>query len=386
MDRFLERVVVASDSFKGSLTSRQAGYAMAEGVRRAWPGCDVDVIAVADGGEGLVDAISTAKRHHTVADSLHRPINCCYGLLDDGQTAVVETASCAGMALLPATERNPLVTTTLGVGQLMAHAIGHGAKKILIGLGGSSTNDAGIGLLSALGFKFLDSAGHEVPLCGAGLEMIDRIDSRNVIAVPSTVKIVAVCDVTAPFCGPEGAAYVFGPQKGASQDDVERLDRGLRHFAAVMKSATGVDVSHMPGAGAAGGIGGSLRALLGARLCPGIEVMLDVVAFDNRLSGTSLVITGEGHADSQTLLGKAPWGVLQHSRKAGVPVMLVAGKVDNRAAMLTAGFMDAIEATPSGMAPQDYMQPAIASENLANAVYRVLAQSNTLSQSFHTGS
>ena len=326
------KVAVALDSFKGSLSSLQAGEAVARGVRVAYPDAEVAVRPLADGGEGtaaaLVDGLHGSWRHVTVTGPLGVPVTAAYGLLPDGG-AVLEMASAAGITLVPAAARNPLLATTFGVGELIAAAIQDGCRRFLVGIGGSATNDGGAGLLQALGFRLLDAQGAELPRGGAALARLARIDRSQVLPQLADCSFRVACDVTNPLCGPNGASAVFGPQKGASPDDVARLDAALAHFAAV----SGVP-SDFPGAGAAGGLGYGFKAFLGAELARGVDIVLQETHFEDVVRTADVIVTGEGRLVAQSAMGKAPQGVARLAKRYGKPALAFAGCVTPDAARL----------------------------------------------------
>lgn len=371
----LRKVVIAIDSFKGCLTSQEAGEAAARGVRRAWPGCQTLTVPVADGGEGLLEALVNVGGGSLVSVRAHDPLmevrEASYGLSSDGQTAFVEMARISGLPLVPEARRNPLLTTTYGTGELICDALGRGCRRVLIGLGGSATNDAGMGMLQALGFHFLNKEGKERALGGQALGEVERIDDTDVLPAVRETVFLAACDVRNPFYGPEGAAHVFAPQKGATPEQVEELDKGLRHFSKVIRRHTGTDISALPGAGAAGGMGGGLAAFLHAKLKPGIELVLDTAGFPALLRDADLVITGEGRADFQTLMGKVPAGVLAEARRQGIPVVLLAGQVEDEAALLRAGFKKVCSINPPGTPLSRALRPDFARQQLEETAERV---------------
>jgi glycerate kinase len=338
----LRKIVVAADSFKGSLTSQQVADSIEKGIHSVIPDCRVTKIAIADGGEGTVEAVVGARCGElvevVVADPLMRPVGAKYGIVDGGKTAVIEMAAASGLPLLSPAERNPMLTTTFGTGELIKDALGRGCRKFLIGIGGSATNDAGTGMLSALGFRFSDSAGKEISPCGGELSRIDRIDSSGVLAAVADSEFVVACDVDNPLSGPNGAAYVFARQKGADDAMIARLDEGLVHFATVIRRYNGADIDQYPGAGAAGGLGGAFLSLLGGRLISGIDMVLEAVGFAEQLGDADLVITGEGKLDRQTAMGKAPGGVLKAAERAEVPVIAIGGAVTDSAVLAEQGF------------------------------------------------
>ncbi|MFJ9819209.1 glycerate kinase [Streptomyces sp. NPDC101151] len=324
------RVLIAADKFKGSLTAVQVAERVTAGLRRVAPGLDVEALPVADGGDGTVDAAVAAgfeRREVRVAGPLGTEVTAAFALR--GDTAVVEMAEASGLQRLPAGVFAPLTASTYGSGELLRAALDAGARTIVFGVGGSATTDGGAGMLAALGARFLDEAGEPVPPGGGGLAELARADLSGLDPRLSSVELVLASDVDNPLTGPKGAPAVYGPQKGASPDDVATLDAALAHFAKVLEAAVGpraAEHAAAPGAGAAGGIGyGAL--LLGARFRPGIEVMLDVLGFAPALERADLVITGEGSLDEQTLHGKAPAGVAAAARAAGKEVVAVCGRL-----------------------------------------------------------
>jgi glycerate kinase len=323
------RVLVCPDKFRGTLTARQAGEAIERGWRRARPDDDIEVVPLADGGEGTLDVLAppnddaTRRMIERVTGPLGDPVDAAFGLR--GATGVIEMARASGLELVPADRRDPSRTTTWGTGELMAAAIEAGARRLLVCLGGSATNDGGVGMAAALGARFLDATGEPIGRGGGSLVALDRIDAGPVFDLVRAVEVIGVTDVDNPLCGPAGASTVFGPQKGASPDDVIVLDRALAHLAAVAARDLGADRSREPGAGAAGGLGFGLLAFAGARLRRGVEVVMDAVGFQERLAAASVVVTGEGAFDAGSLHGKVPAGVLQASALAGVPVAVLCG-------------------------------------------------------------
>jgi glycerate kinase len=323
------KVVVAPNSFKGSLSATHAASAIARGVREAFPDAEIVEIPVADGGDGTVEALVTARngiyRWANVEGPLGDPVLSHFGLLDDGSTAVVELASASGYELIHPARRDPRKTSTFGFGQLLEAARQAGAKSIIAGIGGSATNDGGTGMATALGYRLLDSAGRELPRGGSALSRLDRIDASGLNAGWGSVKVMVACDVTNPLTGPHGASYVYGPQKGADPVTVRQLDAALGHLADVIERDFNKRVRDLPGAGAAGGTGAGLIAFLDAQLVPGAPLVVEASGFDQKLEGAALVITGEGKADSQTAYGKAPGEVARRAKAARIPVLLMAG-------------------------------------------------------------
>lgn len=332
-------IIVCPDSFKGSLSSIEVADAIERGIRSI-TGADAQIhkIPLADGGEGTVDALVRAKDGRIctarVMDPLGRGIEASYGILGIGVVAVIEMSSASGLCLLSDNERDPLVTSTFGTGQLIEAALDAGALKIVIGIGGSATNDGGAGAMTALGARFLDANGRELPPGGAALIDLDRVDMSGFRFPVGRVEVEVACDVANPLCGPMGASAVYGPQKGATPEMVEQLDAALARYAEVIKRDLGADIADMPGAGAAGGLGAGLAAFLGAKLKSGIDMVLDIAGFDEALKFADLVITGEGRIDEQTAYGKTIGGVLKRASAAGVPVVAIAGSVSGDLSLL----------------------------------------------------
>ena len=325
------RYLCAPDSFKESLTAAEAARAMAEGIRRGDPDAEIRCLPMADGGEGtaraLADATGGTMLTASAHDPLGRPVQAGLALLGDGRTAVVETAAASGLALLRPSERDPKATTSYGTGELIRAALDAGAETIIVGLGGSATNDAGAGLLQALGVRLLDKNGNDLAHGGAALANLTTIDISTMDPALKNVAITAACDVTNPLTGPTGASAVFGPQKGASKDDVATLDAALAHFAQVIDSQLGVAVNDVPGAGAAGGIGAALKGFLNAEFRPGIAIVIEQSGLDAAAQWADVVFTGEGSIDFQTKFGKTPAGVAETAKRHGKPVIAVAGHI-----------------------------------------------------------
>ena len=392
------KIVIASDSFKGSLSSIEVAESVEKGILDVLPSCNVVKVAVADGGEGTKEALCQTLGGKTVEipveDPIGRTINASYVILEDGITAVLEMSAASGLTLLTPSERNPMRTSTYGTGQLIADALGRGCRRFLAGIGGSATNDGGMGMLEALGYRFLDDDGNELSGIGASLSKVCRIDDSRVLQAVHESEFIVACDVDSPLYGPDGAAYVFAPQKGADPEMVRALDDGLRHFAEVtamyMNSSENgssanlddgeyllvngnviQDVSSMPGAGAAGGLGYAFVTFLGARLKRGVDMVLDAIGFDKMIEGADLVITGEGRIDAQTLTGKTPYGVLQRASRQDIPVMALAGLVDLDD---SSGFTAIRQITPPDMRLSEAMLPAVASANLRRTISALLQQ------------
>lgn len=323
------RIVVAPDSYKGSVSAVEVAQAMERGILKVFPDAQVRRIPIADGGEGTVDALVAATGgrlcHTEVRGPLGEPLDAQWGLLGDGRTAVIEMAAASGLPLLTPETRDPRKTTTRGTGELMRAALDAGLSRIIIGIGGSATNDGGAGMARALGVRFLDGAGVELADGGAALADLAQIDLSGIDPRLAQTEIIVACDVDNPLCGPRGASAVFGPQKGASPEMVDELDRALAHFARHAKTATGRDVATHPGAGAAGGLGAGLLFFTPAVLRPGVEIVLEAVSFAAAVTDADFVITGEGSTDFQTAFGKAPVGVARVAKHFAVPVFCISG-------------------------------------------------------------
>lgn len=373
----MRKIVLAIDSFKGSLTSAEAEAAALEGIRRVYPQAETICIPIADGGEGMLEALSSLCVQEVrlrVHGPLDEKVETRYLISSNGQTAYIEMASASGLPLVPENQRNPLLTTTRGTGQLMCDALDRGCNHLIIGLGGSATNDGGMGMLSALGIRFLNNQGKELKGRGCDMEKVDRIDTSLAHPAMKAVRCTAVCDVRNPFYGPEGAAYIFSPQKGATPDEVQLLDKGLRHLAKIYRQTTGHDIATLPGAGAAGGLGGALAAFLNAELRPGISLLLEANGFQDKIKGADLIITGEGRADRQTTMGKVPAGVLNESRQTGIPVVLIAGQVTDEKILRSAGFSQVYATTPPNMPLSTAMQKDVAQANISRIIERILKE------------
>ena len=332
------RIVFAIDSFKGSLSSIEAGNAAAEGARRVFPDAECVVRPLADGGEGTVEALAAGLggelRTVAVTGPAGRPAEAAYGVV--GGTAIMEMAQAAGITLVSGAERNPLHTTTFGVGEMIRDALAHGCRRFVVGIGGSATNDGGAGMLQALGFRLLDREGRDIPRGGEGLASLARIDRTMALPELAACEFRIACDVTNPLCGARGASAVFGPQKGATPAMVATLDAALAHFAAV----AGGDPD-FPGAGAAGGLGFAFREFLGGELKSGVALVLEETRFEEAIRGADLVVTGEGRLDAQTVMGKAPIGVARLAKRSGKKVLAFSGCVTPDAGVVNEHGIDA---------------------------------------------
>lgn len=352
----MKKCVVVSDSFKGTVSSREICEIAQRVIPRHFPACEVVCIPVADGGEGTVDcfvqAMGAQRVGVTVTNALGEKSAAAYARI--GELAIIEMAAAAGLPQVGAL-RCPGTATTYGVGELITHAAHSGCRRILLGLGGSATNDGGCGCAAALGVRFYDADGQSFVPVGDTLGRIARIDTAEAEALLRSVEITVMCDVTNPLYGPTGAAYVFAPQKGADAEKVKSLDAGLRHFGDVIRSQYGLDVSAMPGAGAAGGMGAGCVALLGGTIQSGIDAVLDVTGFDRQLEGADLVITGEGRIDSQSADGKVVSGVARRTRAKGVPLIAIAGGIADSAGAVYDIGVSAMFSTDRAALPVDML-------------------------------
>ncbi len=326
-------IIAAPDSYKGSLSAVGVADAMARGIYAVFPNARVHKLPIADGGEGTVEALVAATGgtilHQPVTGPLGETVTAAWGLLGDKRTAVIEMAAASGLPLVDKDRRNPLVATTYGTGELIKAALDRGVRSFIIGIGGSATNDAGAGLAQALGVKFLDGSGRELPFGGAALASLAHIDLSGLDPRLAEATILVACDVANPLCGPQGASAVYGPQKGATPQMVARLDAALEHFAEVATAATGRSVAERPGAGAAGGLGAGLLFFTNAQLKPGVEIVLEAAGFADLVRQAAFVITGEGATDFQTAFGKAPVGVAKLAKQHNVPTICLSGGLGN---------------------------------------------------------
>lgn len=371
------KVICAFDSFKGCMTSLEAGEAAKKGVMGAMPGCMVSVMPMADGGEGTIDAIRSMTGGREVPirvlDPLLRERESEYVMDCDGETAYIEMAQCSGLTMLTPDERDAMRTSSYGLGMAMAKAIEAGAKHITICLGGSATNDAALGALQALGLKVYTRDGIlNRPVTGTDLIDITDIDATELDSLKIQCDITVLYDADIPFCGPMGAVRLYAPQKGVKAEDLDGLERGMKNVREVVERKTGIKTASVKGAGAAGGAGYGLAAIAGAKMESGIEYMLSLSDFDAILDEIAIVLTGEGKADSQTLQGKVSAGILSHARNQGVPVWLFSGKVENKDALLKAGFGKVIDINAGQDTAQDPMDNTVARRRLENAVRRTV--------------
>lgn len=323
------KIVIAPDSFKESLSAMQVAEAIEQGFSEIFPQAEYIKLPMADGGEGTVESMVAAtggeRVHVNVTGPLGLPVNGFFGWMGDGETAVIEMAAASGLHLVAHEQRNPLITTSFGTGELILAALNHGARKIILGIGGSATNDGGAGMMQALGAHFHDIDGKELHVGGAALAQLASVDLSQLDARLAQTDILVACDVDNPLCGAKGASAVFGPQKGATPERVKQLDAALQHYGEKIELATGKSVLNVAGAGAAGGMGAALFGLLNARLQPGIEIVTEALKLADAVQGADLVITGEGRIDSQTIHGKTPVGVARVAKRYDIPVIAIAG-------------------------------------------------------------
>ncbi|OCL26586.1 glycerate kinase [Orenia metallireducens] len=351
----MNKILVAPDSFKGNLTALEVADNIEKGILSVLPEVEVIKVPMADGGEGtvqsLVDATKGKLIYKEVTGPIGEAVQAQFGILGDGKRAVIEMATASGLPLVPLDKRDPTKTTTYGTGELIKAALDQGVEELIIGIGGSATNDGGVGMAQALGISFLDKDGNEVGFGGGELAKIESIDLSGFDSRVNEIDIKVACDVTNPLYGPNGAAYIYGPQKGANSKMVKELDNNLRHFAAIVARELNKNVQNISGAGAAGGLGAGLVAFLGAQLKSGIEIVLEANNFVDKLAGVDLVITGEGQLDNQTVNGKTPIGVARVAKKYNIPVIAIAGNVVDNVDKKVEGEIDAVFSTNQQLIP-----------------------------------
>ncbi|EGW36247.1 glycerate kinase [Desulfosporosinus sp. OT] len=369
------RIVIAPDSFKGCLTALNVALAMSRGVQRVYPESVIDLIPMADGGEGTVEAILSSvggeKIEIKVSDPLGRPIRAAYGLIDEGNTAIIEMAAASGLTLLNDEERNPRLTSTQGTGELILDALERGVKKILLGIGGSATNDGGAGLAVALGVRLLDAQGKDLPQGGAALANLINIDMSGIDPRLSKAVIEVACDVQNPLCGSEGASAVYGPQKGANSEDIRVLDAALQNLGERLSEYAGTNLLKLVGGGAAGGLGAGVVGFLGAKLRPGSQMVLEVANAEEKIQHADLVLTGEGRTDFQTAYGKAPVGVAALAKKYEIPVLVISGSVEGLPDLLTdSGVASCFSVSEGPTTIEEAYKKA--EDQLERAVWRIL--------------
>ena len=380
------KIIIAPDSFKESLSAEGVASAIGKGFSDVFPDAELVLLPVADGGEGTTDALVAATSGQRISQAATGPIgesvDAFWGVLGQAvqgveggtlvsKTAVIEMAAASGLDLITREQRDPLTTTTRGTGELILAALDQGAEHIIVGLGGSATNDAGAGMLQALGVKLLDEVGKDIPAGGGGLSQLHSIDLSDMDSRLQAVRFEVACDVDNPLVGPNGASAIFGPQKGATPELVRLLDKNLEHFAKLTLAATGQDIVNAPGAGAAGGLGGAFLGYLNANLKSGIDIVLDAVAFESHLEGASLVVTGEGRIDSQSVRGKTPVGVSKRAKAFGnIPVIALAGSVASDAEVVYEHGIDAVFSVVQGVTTLENAL-AEADENLYRTAHNV---------------
>lgn len=379
-------VIVAIDSLKGSLRSLQAGAAAKKGILRAIPAATVSVKPVADGGEGTVNALVSGLSGRSVTIAVTGPlgetVEATYGILPD-HTAVIEMAEAAGLPLVPAEKRNPMITTTYGVGEMILHALDEGCRSFIIGIGGSATNDGGTGMLRALGCRFRKADGSEIALGAQELSELATIETEALDPRLKESHFSIACDVINPLCGPSGASYIFAPQKGADPATVRKLDTALAHLADMTAVTLGTDLRDQPGAGAAGGLGFAFASYLNGTLRPGVDIVLDAVLPESELRAADIVVTGEGSFDGQTAMGKAPVGIARRAKACGCKVIVLAGSIEHsgvRATQQNPPLIDAVfPILPGAMTLEEAMHEDVAYENMeytAEQVFRVVGIEN----------
>ena len=350
------RFLFASDSFKGTLSSQRTAQLLAQAAQEIFPGCEWDSVTAADVGEGTTDAVLDVAQGErirvTVTGPLGEPVEASYGVLNDGRV-VMEMAAASGLPLVPEKDRDPRRTTTYGTGEMIRDALERGYRDISIAIGGSATNDGGMGCMRALGIRFLDASGAELSGCGEDLIRIERIDISGLDPRVREAHFTVMCDVTNPLCGPEGATYTYGRQKGGTPEILEELEMGMCHYRDLIKKQFDVDMDRIPGAGAAGGLGAALMVFLKGQLRSGIETVLDLIGFDKKLEGVSLVVTGEGATDWQSVFGKVMQGVGEHCKRKGIPAVAIVGSMGPGAEDIFDHGIDSIMTTVNGIMPLD---------------------------------
>lgn len=373
----MQKIIIAIDSFKGCLSSIEVAQACKKGIHNTFPNCNVVIIPIADGGEGtletLVEATAGTYRTINVHNPLMKLIPASYGILgDDNKTAVIEMAKASGLTLIPQSSRNPLVTTTFGTGELIRDAILSGCETIMVGIGGSATNDAGLGMLQALGFRFYDSNKKLLGVGGKIMAEVAFMDDINKMPQLKNVKFKIACDVNNPFFGVNGAAQIYGPQKGATSEIVQQLDKGLENINNLVKANFNIDLQSIPGSGAAGGLGGGFMAFLNATLESGIQVVLETMKFEEQLLNANLIITGEGKLDEQTLMGKAPQGILAVAKRRKIPLIAIAGSIENPSKLNKGGMSAVFSITPYPVSLEKAMEKDFSKSNIENTVTQLM--------------
>lgn len=369
------KIVIAIDAFKGSLTSIDAGNTIKSAILKVKPDADVIVKPMADGGEGttdaLIDGLNGRKVNITVTGPLGTAVNAYYGILPETNTAVMEMAQAAGITLISENQKNPFIATTYGVGEMILDACKKGCKNFIIGIGGSATNDGGLGMLKALGYSFLDLNGKDVGAGAKALSHIQTIDDKNVSPLLASCNFRIACDVNNPLYGPNGATYIYGPQKGVTKEQLPILDNSMKHFAHISSDFLGVEHANTPGAGAAGGMGFAFLSYLNASLIPGIELIIEAVDLENAIKECDIVITGEGRLDYQTAMGKAPVGIARLAKKYNKKVIAFAGSVTEDAVNCNQAGIDAFFPIIRGITS---LEDAMISENAKRNLFATVEQ------------
>ena len=376
------KAVIAIDSLKGSLSSMEAGYAIADGIRRVH-GQDAEIVVrpLADGGEGTVEALvsgmSGVTQNVMVTGPLGIPVNCEYGIIESSHTAVIEMSGAAGITLVPDEKRNPLYTTTYGVGEVIKDAIAKGCRRFIVGIGGSATNDGGVGMLQALGYGFLDKEGKQVPFGARGLEVLEEITDEYVLPELAECEFRVACDVTNILCGENGCSAVYGPQKGATPSMVMQMDNWLKHYAKLAEKKFTKANANQAGTGAAGGLGFAFLSFTNAVLESGIKIVLEETCLEKYMENADIVITGEGRLDGQTAMGKAPVGVARLAKKHDIPVIAFAGSVTKEAVACNQNGIDAFfPILRGGVTLEEAMKPENAKANMTDTVEQVFRLMN----------
>jgi glycerate kinase len=376
------KIVIAPDSYKGSLTALEVANSIENGIRRVFNNSTVEKVPMADGGEGtvqsLVDSTDGKIINTVVKGPIGKDVTAFYGILGDGKTAIIEMAAASGLPLISKEERNPMITTSFGTGQLIKDALDKGCRNIIIGLGGSATNDGGLGVAKALGVKFFDKEGNDIEEGGGSLDKLSSIDVSDIDPRIKECSITAACDVDNPLCGPKGASHVFGPQKGADENMIEVLDKNLANYAEIIKKNLSLYVINTPGAGAAGGLGAGLIAFLNANIKKGIDIVINLADLEEKIKDADLVFTGEGMIDFQTAFGKTPFGVAKIAKKYNIPVIAIAGGIGKDAETLySKGFDSIFSIVDSPMPLDDAMENGkILIERTAERIMRVFKACN----------
>ena len=379
----MRKIIIASDSFKGSLSSLEVAHAAAKGIRAVFPDCETTCLEIADGGEGTSSTITKALNgitlSVTVSGPLGHPTTASYGIAEtqSGRTAIIEMSQASGLTLISPQERNPFMTSTYGTGEIIMDAYDKGCRRFMIGIGGSATNDGGTGMLEALGVIFTNGKGTPMSgLCGGSIGLVEHIDTSAVPHGLMESEFIVACDVETPFCGPAGAAAVFGPQKGATPDMAAALETGMRNLNRIILQDHGIDLSKVAGSGAAGGLGGALKVFLNASLNKGIDMVLEAIGFEEKIQGADLIITGEGKIDSQTGKGKVIKGITSVAKKHDIPVIAIAGIVDlDEGGIRECGLEGAyaIGPRPQNESDLEYaMRSEVASKNISETVAEAL--------------